>query len=361
MALARLVVQIVMPRTQLDLFADSRPGLAAPEPVAGGWPSTPRGEPQLGLYDARSLLLQRARDGFARGSLDEAAHLYAELLARDPADVLLAREATFAANIRQHLAAAASAAPGARPLALLGVADELASAREDAPAALRRKLLREAALQAAADVGDAVELAGELPGFYLLSAGADEAALASLTRAAAVSRRPRTLYLLADAAMTLRGPGVARPLYFEALLLDPFDHALRAARCENVRFLPEVAQQELAITDEPAAWCAPVGVVTGVLPCPPVLADHLLPTARESLPAAANDHQKACLLRARRFMQAMHTDISLDFGADDLAVVDARRTMRELAPTLFEAHMRRRETAASTSPRVAARRPNEPT
>ncbi|HEY0135312.1 MAG TPA: hypothetical protein VGB85_14610, partial [Nannocystis sp.] len=60
-----------MPRTQLDLFADLRPGVAAPSPSAGGWPATPRGEPQLGLYDARSLLLQRARDAFARGSLDE--------------------------------------------------------------------------------------------------------------------------------------------------------------------------------------------------------------------------------------------------------------------------------------------------
>ncbi|HEY0135739.1 MAG TPA: hypothetical protein VGB85_16760, partial [Nannocystis sp.] len=281
-------------------------------------------------------------------------HHYAELRAREPDDVLLAREATFAANIRQHLTAAASAAPGARPLALLVVADELASSRDEAAAALRRKLLREAALQAATDAGDAVELAGELPGFYLLSAGADEAALASLTGAAAVDRRARTLYLLADATMVLRGPRVARPLYFEALLLDPFDHALRAARCENVRFLPEVAQREFTIDDEPAAWCAPVGVVTGVLPCPPVLAEHLLPGARASLPDAASPHQKACLQRARRFMQAMHIDASLDFGADDVPVIEARRTMRELAPTLFEAHMQRRDAA---SPRVAARRP----
>ena len=225
-----LMVEIDMPRTQLDLFADT--GLAAPSPSAGGWPSTPRGEPQLGLYDARGLLLQRARDAFTRGHLDEAVHHYAELHARDPDDVMLVREATFATKIRQHLAVAASAAPGERPLALLLVADELASARDDTAAALRRRLLREAALQAAADAGDAVELAGELPGFYLLSAGADEAALASLTRAVAADRRARTLYLLADATMTLRGPGVARPLYFEALLLDPFDHALRAARCE---------------------------------------------------------------------------------------------------------------------------------
>jgi hypothetical protein len=144
-----LMIEIAMPRTQLDLFADTRPGLAAPSPSAGGWPSTPRGEPQLGLYDARSLLLQRARDAFARGCLDEAVHHYAELHARDPDDVVLAREAAFAANIRHHLAAAASAAPDGRPLALLAVADELASAREDMAAALRRKLLREAALQAA--------------------------------------------------------------------------------------------------------------------------------------------------------------------------------------------------------------------
>jgi hypothetical protein len=158
--------------------------------------------------------------------------------------------------------------------------------------------------------------------------------------------------------MAAARPGVARPLYFEALLLDPFDHALRAARCENVRFLPEVAQQEFALDDEPAAWCAPVGVVTGVLPCPPTLADHLLPGARASLPEAASTHQKACLVRARRFMQAMHLDASLDFGTDDVPVIEARRTMRELAPTLFEAHMRRRA-AMPARPRVAARRPGE--
>lgn len=333
-----------MPRTQLDLFADLRPAPAdaGASATAGGWPSTLRDGPQLGLYDARGLLLQRARDALARGRLDEATHDYAELHARDPADLVVVREAAFAANIRQHLAAAASAAPEQRPRALLMVADELASAREDAPAALRRKLLRDAALQAAADAGDAVELAGELPGFYLLAAGADEAALTSLTRAAAAGRRARTLYLLADATMVLRGPQVARPLYFEALLLDPFDHALRAARCENVRFLPEVAQREFAIEDEPAAWCAPVGVVTGVLPCPPTLADHLRPEARASLPAAASDHQQACLLRARRFVQAMVIDASLDYVAADAAVIEARRTMRELAPTLFEAHMQRR-------------------
>lgn len=343
-----------MPRTQLDLFADSRPGPGTPSPRVDDWPSTPRGEAQLGLYDARSLLVQRARDAFARGRLDEAAHHYAELHARDPADLALAHEAAFAANIRQQLAAAAVAAPGERPLALLLVADELASAGEDAPAALRRTLLREAALLAASDAGDAVELAGELPGFYLLSAGADAAALASLTRAAAVERRARTLYLLADATMTIRGPGLARPLYFEALLLDPFDHALRAARCENVRSLPEVAQQEFAIDDEPAAWCAPVGVVTGVLPCPSTLADHLLPTDRTSLPDAASDHQKACLLRARRFMHAMSVDVSLAFAADDAPVIEARRTMRELGPTLFQAHMERRGSAARSgrSPRA---------
>lgn len=333
-----------MPRTQLDLFADSRPDLAASDPAnssALGWPSSNSWEPQLGLYDARGLLVQRARDAFARGSLDEAVHHYAELHAREPGDPQLAREAAFAANIRHHLAAAASTAPAEHPLALLLVADELASLSDDAPAALRRKLLREAASQAASDAGDAVELAGELPGFYLLSAGADEAAFASLTRAAAVERRARTLYLLADAAMVVRGAGVARPLYLEALLLDPFDHALRAARCENVRSLPEVAQREFAIDDEPSAWCAPVGVLTGVLPRPPSLADHLLPTARASLPEPASEHQRACLLRARRFMQAMLVDASLEFRVDDVTVIDARRTMRELAPTLFEAHMRR--------------------
>lgn len=331
-----------MPRTQLDLFGDARPVAAGPAPVGGGWPSSPRGEPQLGLYDARSLLLQRARDAFARGELDEAAHDYAELHARDPDDFELAQEAAFAANIRRHLAAAASTARRERPLALLAVADELASARDGAPVVLRRKLLREAALQAAADAGDATALAGELPGFHLLAAGADEAALASLTRAAAVERRARTLYLLADATMVLRGPRVARPLYFEALLLDPFDLVLRTARCENVRFLPEVAREEFEIDDEPAAWCAPVGVVTGVLPCPPTLAEHLLPQTRASLPEAASEHQKACLLRARRFVQAMQRDASLISAADDAAVIEARRTMRELAPTLFAAHMQRR-------------------
>jgi hypothetical protein len=336
------MVEAGMPRTQLDLFADTRPAPAGPAPAAGGWPSTTRGEAQLGLYDARGLLLHRARDAFARGCLDEAAHHYAELHARDPADLELAREAGFAATIRQHLAAAASAAPGARPGALLEVADELASARDGASAALRRNLLREAALAAAALAGDATALAGELPGFYLLAAGADEAALASLTRAAATERRARTLYLLADATMVRRGPREARPLYFEALLLDPFDHALRAARCENVRFLPEVAQQEFAIDDEPAAWCAPVGVVTGVLPCPPQLADHLLPEARASLPDSASEHQKSCLLRARRYVQAMVIEASLDFVADEAAVIDARKTMRALAPTLFAAHMQRR-------------------
>lgn len=41
-------------------------------------------------------------------------------------------------------------------------------------------------------------------------------------------------------------------------------------------------------------------------------------------------------------MQAMLLDVSLDLEAGDLAASEAHRTMRELAPTRFEAHLRRR-------------------
>jgi hypothetical protein len=326
-----------MPGTQLDLFADR-----GPVEVAGGpWPAAAPSSGQLSLIDARAVKLAAAREALARGRLDEATHDYAELLRRAPEDAALALEAARAGEVRQQLAAAATAPAEQRPRRLLAVAEALASASGPAPAALRRALLREAASLAAASAGDEEPLAGELPGFYLLAAGADAAALASLTRALARRRTARALYLLADASFTVRGAHAARPLYFEALLLDPFDVALRAARCEAVRGLPEVAATEYGIADEPAAWSAAVGVLTDVLPPPAELAPDLRPTARERLPEAS-EHARGCLIRCRRFVEAMLAERALDFVRDEAEVLALRRTMRQLAPALFTAWMRRR-------------------
>lgn len=323
---------------QLSLFTDEAqsPAPVLPEedsPPAGG------GAAQLDLFSQRILQLGLTSEAIAAGRLDEAGRRLAALQARWPADPDLRGRAAQVAALERRLRGAQTLPDAARAPALLAVVRDLPPA--DGPwDALRAVLLRRVAEALGASEGEDAALEGQPPGYYLLEAGAVAEARTSLAAAVAVRRRPRALYLLADATALLGEPGAARHLYLEALLRDPFDPALAAARDDAVRALPDVARDELDIEDEPTAWSAPVGIVTGVLPRP--AAPGACSPAEAAPPCAPRSPlQQQALDRARRFVEALTAASAHAQRRDGEGVIEARRTMKRLAPTLFAEYLRR--------------------
>lgn len=306
---------------QLGLFDR----LAVSSPPPPGWPDEEPVEanaPQLGLFSARHEHLALVGSAVADGRLDEAVAGLQSLCARWPEDRDLREMLSTASAIAGEIAQVEARGADEQAAAFLDVAEEL---RDTAGpwARLRQHLLARVATSLRA--ASCSELAGEPAGYYLLAAGMPAAARASLETAASRGRHAHVLFLLADACATLRLPA-ARSLYLEALLLDPFDQALATAVDPVVRELPELADDEFEL-DPPAAWAAPVGLVAGVLPRPTI--DMV--AALLAHPAAT-----AALTSARRFVQAF---VQAEEGAAD--VVEARRTMKQLAPSLFERYLRR--------------------
>ncbi|WP_437682896.1 hypothetical protein [Sorangium sp. So ce131] len=328
---------------QLSLFDDRA---LTPAPVSDGAAAllTGEGAPagQLDLFAQRTLRLSLSAEAVAAGELGEARRMLAELTALHPADAEVRRQSERVAALERELARAErSAAPAA---ALLEITRGLEPAT-GAFASLRRVLVRRAAEALREAEGDDGRLEGQPPGYYWLEAGDVAEAHASLARAAEARRSARTLCLLADAATSLGDPA-ARRLYLEALLRDPYDAALAAARDEGVRGLPDVARYELEIEEEPRAWSAPVGIVTGVLP-PPLgialdeVASGAQPAPGESGGPPRSPGQEEAVARARRFVAALAAASSREARRSGEAVIEARRTMKRLAPALFAAYMAR--------------------
>jgi hypothetical protein len=327
---------------QLQLFEEGVLSTAPsdlPASPGEGASAADAGVGQLDLFGRRSLAVGRVGEAIAAGRLDEARRLLAEMRAGAPGDVALRRHAAQVTALYRRVRRADALPPPARAPALLEVARALHGA-PGAWGALRAVLLRRVAEDLRADQGDDGELEGQPPGYYLLEAGAAAEAQASLAAAASLRRLPRTLFLLADAGALLGEPA-SRRIYLEALLLDPFDPALATARDVAVRELPDVARHDLEIEDDPTAWAAPVGLVLGVLPRAP--APGAPPLTPADLPdPPRSPEQLAALARARTFFEAFALASSRDLRHDNDAVIAARRTMKRLAPTLFEAYLGRR-------------------
>nr|AYM54057.1 hypothetical protein [Byssovorax cruenta] len=328
---------------QLSLFEGIAPAPEpAPPPAAPELPAWP--EPssvlpgQLHLFSDRTVRLAEARAAIAEARLDDARRVLAALKKRFPEDPFIAREAARAATLQKRYAAALDAPAEGRPEALLTFARSL-GATEEPWASLRRAVLcRVAAELDRGPVEAPLVLEGQPPGFYWLEAGAFEEARASLTRSLARGPSVRGLFLLGDASLLLGAGGPARRHYLEALLLDPFDAALAAVRLEEVRALPATARDELEIEEEPAAWSAPVGMVTGVFPLGVGLSLEGLALLEVEQPAGRAVGAREALGRARAFARAL---VEMGTPEGRGRVVELRRQMKQISPRLFAAYMDR--------------------
>jgi hypothetical protein len=108
-------------------------------------------------------------------------------------------------------------------------------------------------------------------------------------------------------------------------------------RDQDVRALPEVTRYELEIEGDPRAWSAAAGMVTGILPIHP--SAHEMWASKPDPGVPASD----ALVRARAFAAALVEAFTARASGDQHAVIAARRTMRQLAPTLFAAYLERQE------------------
>ncbi|WP_437311457.1 hypothetical protein [Sorangium sp. So ce388] len=330
---------------QLSLF-EGRKLTAEPVPLDGAAGlSSGAGAPagQLDLFARRTLRLSLAAEAIAAGDLGEARRVFAELAALHPADAEIRRQSERVAALELSVERArGSAAPAA---ALLAIARSLEPA-SGTFGSLHRVLLRRTAEALREAEGDDGRIEGQPPGYYWLAAGDVAEAHTSLLHAVEARRSARALFLLGDAATSLGEPA-ARRFYLEALLRDPFDAALASARDEAVRGLPDVARYELEIEEEPAAWSAPVGIVTGVLPPPVGIALDEVGSGEAVAPGGAvveqpwSTGQDEALSRARRFVAALATASSREARRSGEAVIEARRAMKQLAPALFAAYMAR--------------------
>lgn len=323
---------------QLSLFDDGAPEVCdqSSQLVLGVSPTSDGDSVQLGLFDRRGIQIARVNDAIAGGKLEEAERWIRTIRASDPEDSHLLRLAADIKTHRKTLQRAERLAPHARASALLSLAQSL-SARSSAWASLRVWLLRRVAQEIRGALGDAGELEGQPAGYYLLEAGAPVEAKASLAAAASVNRRARTLFLLADAA-TLLGEPLARRIYLEALLHDPFDSAFAEAKDSEVRALPDIARYEFEMEEAPEAWAAPVGILTGTLPSP-----AMLDASTYSEGQANGDHgwsRDNAIVNARQFVRALAAAHSAPKPREE-AILSARRTMKRLCPTLFAAYLRR--------------------
>lgn len=303
-------------------------------------PSAPAAPGQLDLFQDRYLGLQRARDLLASGQLDSARQRYDEMRARYPHDTTITREAEMLAGLITRMEGLAAASIDDRAVAMCRMADELGGASATR-AVLRAWLLERVARELEAARGPETTLLGRVPGHYLLEAGAVERARESLERALARTRSAPVLLAWADLLMDSGQPERARAIYLEALVRNPYAGALDRVRDADIAALPDVALSELDIADEPRAWCAPVGMVMGVLPSVP---GERLRQALDSPPEPGEDHQPGAraperalaLERARQFVRALQ-DATTCHGRDDLMA--ARRTMKRLQPALFRVYL----------------------
>lgn len=143
------------------------------------------------------------------------------------------------------------------------------------------------------------------------------------------------LFALGDVESALDDRSAARRTYRDALLLDPFDPALDGVADEEVAALPTVAELEVEVGGDPRAWCAPVGIVAGVLPRPGELTGGL-PT-----PNNASPDKLAVLVRARQFVDALVRAGSPEVQTSREALLETRRCMKRASGPVFAWYMAR--------------------
>ena len=308
-----------------DAPLDRRPP-TEPLPVAGTQGAQ---DGQLGLFDRRLARLRALREAIAAGELSAALRILEGL--EDGPDEDLPALRTRVKALRAELGRALRSRGSARVMELAVVGRHLHGENEPW-AALGRHVLRLAAEEADRTADDAIDPpAGRL----WLEAGALHEARASLLAALGRRRRAELLFFLGDVETRLGETAAARRHYRDALLLDPFDSAFLTVLDDEVRELPELTEGEFEMEEEPRAWAAPVGVVTGLFVCPR--------EPLQCLPESEGWSERAreALGRARRFLEALAQAASPEARRDPEALVEARRTMKRVCPALFARYLAR--------------------
>ena len=294
------------------------------------------GLPQVELFHARYLHLQRARRLVAGGHVDLACSAYARLVRVYPGDAVIADEAQGIDALRTMFADALAMPEDARWARLLSIAEQLDPA-SDMLSALRRLVLRYIATEARQTRGESVEVAGHPLVYLLVEAGLLDEAERLLTDRSQNAPCAHDMFLHADLHVLRGEHGAARVLYRSALLMNPYHSYFERIRDQDVRALPEVARYELEIEDDPRAWSAAAGMMTGVLPIQTGTREMCAPNPESGVPASD------ALARARAFAAALVEAFAARASGDQHAVIAARRAMRQLAPTLFAAYLERQE------------------
>jgi hypothetical protein len=305
---------------------------AAPHDVPDVTNGPLAGMSQVDLFHARYVHLQRARRMIATGHVDRACAIYAQLVTRYPADAVLAEEAHGIDALRTMFVDALALPEDARWSELLRVAEQLAPS-SDMLSNLRRLVLRYVATEARRTHGDTAEVAGHPLAYLWIEAGLLDEAELLLAGGCDHAARAREVFLRADLHLLRGEQGVARAFYRTALLLDPYHAYFERIRDQEVRTLPDVARFELEIEDEPRAWSAAAGMVTGVLPILPDARAMPAPRPEDGAPASE------ALVRSRAFAVALTNASTARARGDRQGVIAARRAMRQLAPTLFAAYL----------------------
>jgi hypothetical protein len=305
---------------------------AAPHDVPDVTNGQLAGRRQVELFHARYVHLQRARRLIATGRVDLACVIYARLVADYPADTALADEAHGIEALRAMFADALALPEDARWAELLRMAEQLAPS-SDMLSSLRRLVLRYIATEARRTRGDTAEVAGHPLAYLWLEAGLLDEAERLLAGARDHAACAREVFLRADLHLLRGEQAVARAFYGTALLLDPYHDYFERIRDQEVRALPDVARYELEIEDEPRAWSAAAGMVTGVLPIARDAREMPTPGPRAGAPASE------ALVRSRAFAVALTNASTAHARGDRQGVIAARRAMRQLAPTLFAAYL----------------------
>jgi hypothetical protein len=299
---------------------------ALEEPAAQTAPaSAPLSPRQMGLFDAQVRQMRAALDAIAAADLTRAASLLGGL-APDGDPVALSMQARVE-EIRVQLERVGSSPPSAQVGAHLELGRRLAL--ESGPwFSLGRTLVA----RAAAALGPAEGVAA---GRLFVEAGDLERARSAILSVAGPPRAA-SLFALGDVESALDDRSSARRRYRDALLLDPFDPAFDGVADEDVRGLPFLAELEAEVDGDPRAWCAPVGIVAGILPRPRD------PTSELPMPADASAAQSALLARAREFVDALVRAASPDVERSREALIEARRCMKRASSPLFAWYLARR-------------------
>jgi len=315
--------------SQLALFPGVVPAEAGEAPVACNPPAAAEPAPapfssqQMGLFDAQVRRLRAALDAIANADLPSAVSLLAGLPPElDPGVASMQHRAAELLADLQHLDALPQPAQVAAHLEL-----GRALAVESEPwSSLGRTLIG----RAGAGLGPAE---GALAGRLFMEAGMLERARSVLL--AAGPPTAATLFALGDVESARGDRSAARRYYRDALLHDPFDAAFDAIADADVRALPDVAELEAEVDSDPRAWCAPVGMIAGILPRPNELTGEL------PMPADAGAEKLAALARAREFVDALVRAGAPDVHKNRDALLDARRCMKRASAPLFAWYMGR--------------------